>query len=130
MRHPVSLSAAVLAATLLASAPALAFHGGGGFHGGGFGGFHGGGFNAGGFHPGGFNAGVARGGWANRGYANRGFGRGWGVAAGVAGLGLGLAATAPYWGYDAYYPYDYGYGCYPGYPGYPGYGCPYYGYGY
>jgi hypothetical protein len=108
MKHPISFAAAALGATLLATAPALAFgHGGGGFHGGGFGGgFHGGGFHGGGFHGGHF--------------AGRGFGRG---AAFAGALGLGLAPFA--WDYNAYYP-D-GYGCYPGYSygycpyGYPGY---------
>jgi hypothetical protein len=95
MRKLLTLSAAAVAATLLVSVPAYAFHGGGGFHGGGF---HGGGFHGGGFHGG------------------RGFG--WGAA----GLGLGLAATAPYWGYGAYYPDNYGYN--------DGYDSGYYGNGY
>jgi hypothetical protein len=108
MKHPISFAAAALGATLLATAPALAFGHGGGFHGGGF---HGGGFHGGGFHGGGFHGNH---------FAGRGFGRGVGFAAGALALGL-----APYyWGYDAYYPYDYG--CYPGYPNYGN--CPYYGY--
>jgi hypothetical protein len=123
MRKLACLAAALVAATLLFSAPAEAFRGGG------FGGFHGGGF--GGFHGGGWGGGWNRGGW--------GRGIGWG-AAGLAGLGLGLAATAPAWGYDTYYPYGGGY-AYPyppyggGYACVPGYNCiapypPYGGYGY
>jgi hypothetical protein len=112
MKHPISFAAAALGATLLATAPALAFgHGGGGFGGG----FHGGGFHGGGFHGGGFRGGHFAG------------GRGFGWGAGFAGAALGLGLAAPYWGYDAYYPY--GTGCYPGNPYYGncGYG---YGYGY
>ena len=119
MKHPISFAAAALGATLLATAPALAFgHGAGGFHGGGFGGFHGGGFRAGGF--GGQFAGGR--GWGGHGWG----GRGWGRGAAFAGAGLGLGLAPYYWGYDAYYPY--GYGCYPGADYYGN--CPNYGYGY
>ena len=59
--------------------------------------FGGGGFRAGGFHGGGFHPGF-------RGHGFRGFG----PLAGV-GVGLGLAASYPYWGYPGYY--GYGDGC-------------------
>jgi len=56
------------------------------------GGFHGGGFH-GGFHGGGFRHGGFRGGFPFVGAA----------------VGLGLAASYPYWGYPGYYAY--GDGC-------------------
>jgi hypothetical protein len=139
------VASAALAGALVASGPAEAFRGGfggGGFHGGfGGGGWHGG-FGGGGWHGGfggwgrgGMFAGrsVALGGW-NRGWGwgGRGWGwrRGWGWGGwwpGYAtGIGLGLAATYPWWGYD--YPY-YDYSSYYGYP-YYGYGYPYYSSGY
>ena len=73
------------------------------------GGFHGGGFHGGGFHAGGF-----RGGWAGGGF-RPGWGGGWhrGFRPGFplvgAAVGLGLAASSPWWGYPGYY--GYGDGC-------------------
>jgi hypothetical protein len=125
-RFGILLASAALGAALVASGPALAFRGGGGF-----GGFHGGGFHGGfgGFHGGfggrGFAGGWGGGwghGWRGGGW-NRGWGGGWPV---YAGLGLGLGYGLSSWDYG--YPYDYSYGY--GYPydygyGYPGYSAPY-----
>ena len=108
-RLGVLMAAAALGAALLASGPAEARWGGGGFHGGGWGGH-------------GFAGGWGHGGWGHGGW---GWGhRGWGYGGwGLAGLGLGLGLAGLDYGYD--YPgYGYGYG-YPGYAygyGYPGYG--------
>ena len=113
-RLGVLMAAAALGAALLASGPAEARWGGGGFHGGGWGGH-------------GFAGGWGHGGWG-RGYGGWGYG-GWGLA----GLGLGLGLAGLDYGSD--YPYyGYGYG-YPGYASgysYPGYasGYSYPGYGY
>lgn len=60
--------------------------------------FGGGGFRAGGFH-GGFHGGGFRGGFGHRGF---------GFPLVGAAVGLGLAASYPYWGYGAY---GYGDGC-------------------
>ena len=107
-RLGVLMAAAALGAALLASGPAEARWGGGGFHGGGWGGH-------------GFAGGWGHGGWGwGWGWGHRGWGYGgWGLA----GLGLGLGLAGLDYGYG--YPgYGYGYG-YPGYAagyGYPGYG--------
>lgn len=121
----LSATAILGAALVMASTPAEAFRGGGGF-----GGFHGGGFH-GGF--GGFHGGWGRGGWGGGGW---GGGWGWGgdwwplyAGIGAFGLGYGLGAWSyPYdnYGYYGTYPYDYyGYNNYPygyyGYNSYPGY---------
>lgn len=59
-----------------------------------------------------------RGGWGwNRGWGWRNNWWPYATAAGLTGLGLGLAATSPYWGWDYGWPYDSYYG-------------PSYGYGY
>lgn len=82
------------------------FRGGGGFHGGGFhgggfrGGFAGGGFR-GGFHGGGFRGGWAgvRPGW-HGGFRHHGFRPGFPLVG--AAVGLGFAASSPWWG-SGYY---------------------------
>lgn len=137
--------AAVLGSTLLFSGPAEAWNGGrggGGWHGGGGGwnggGWRGGGWNGGGWNRGGWAGSGWNGGWAgNPGWRGGGWNRGWagnpGWRAGWAwnrggwpgystGLGLGWAATSPYWGwnswdnwnntwpYNSYYGTGYGYG--------------------
>ncbi len=111
-RLGVLMAAAALGAALLASGPAEARWGGGGFHGGGWGGH-------------GFAGGWGHGGWGHGGW---GWGhRGWGYGGwGLAGLGLGLGLAGLDYGYD--YPgYGYGYGY--GYPGYAyGYDYPSYSY--
>lgn len=110
-RLGVLMATAALSAALVASGPAEARFGGGGFRGGGF---HGG---FGGWHGGWAHGGWGRGGW------------GWGLAGLGLGTGLGLGlAGLDYGGGYPYYGYGYGYG-YPGYGyGYDnGYGS---GYGY
>jgi hypothetical protein len=108
-RLGVLVATAALGAALLASGPAEARWGGGGFHGGGWGGH-------------GFAGGWGHGGWGHGGWGHRGWGYGgWGLA----GLGLGLGLAGLDYGYD--YPgYGYGYG-YPGYAygyDYPSYSYP------
>jgi hypothetical protein len=85
---------------------------GGGWHGGGWGWHHGWGW-------GGAAFGAGRG-W--------GWHHGWGWGGAAFGAGLGLALTAPYYGYDYGYPYyGYGYDPYPYPPAYyGGYYRPYY----
>ncbi len=109
-RLGVLMATAALGAALLASGPAEARWGGGGFHGGGWGGH-------------GFAGGWGRGGWGQGGW---GWGRrGWGYG-GWSLAGLGLAGLDYDYGYP-YYGYGSGYGY--GYPGYAsGYGYPGYGY--
>lgn len=104
--------AVLFSAILGTSGPALAAHGGGGFHGGGFhggafhvAGLHGAHVHVGGFHHHAFYSGRYHGGW------NYGF---------YPGLGLGLA-----FGLDC--PWDGGY-YYPPYDGYYGTATPYAGY--
>ena len=63
----------------------------------------GGGFRGGGFRAGGW--GFRGGGWRGGGWGWRGRGWGWGAL----GLGLGLAATYPYYGGYGYRPAYYGY---------------------
>jgi hypothetical protein len=66
------------------------------------GGFHGGGFHGGGFHGGGFRGGFAGGGFRHGGFHHGGFRGGFPLVG--AAVGLGLAASYPYWGgYPAYY---------------------------
>src|SRR5208283_4094117 len=95
-RLGVLMAAAALGAALLASGPAEARWGGGGFHGGGWGGH-------------GFAGGWGHGGWGHGGW---GWGhRGWGYGGwGLAGLGLGLGLAGLDYGYD--YP-GYGYAAAP-----------------
>ena len=109
-RLGVLMAAAALGAALLASGPAEARWGGGGFHGGGWGGH-------------GFAGGWGHGGW---GWGHRGWGYGgWGLAG--LGLGLGLASLDLRLRLPGYPDYGYGYGY--GNPGYAsGYGYPGYGY--
>ena len=85
------LAAAVIGLAFVPTDASARPFGGGGFRGGGFhaGGFHGGGFHGGGFR--GFHGGFRHGGF-----------RGFGPLIG-AGVGLGLAASYPYWGYSNYY---------------------------
>ncbi|MEJ0095598.1 MAG: hypothetical protein WDN46_19990 [Methylocella sp.] len=135
-------SVAAICAALVASGPASARGGFGGFHGGGFGGgfhgggFHGGGFRSAGFHGGGWNGGWHGGGWHGGGWRGAGWNGGgwrggwnrgcWGCVAGAGLLGFGLGyGLGSDWGYD--YPdyalgygdpYGYGYGYNYGYPGY------------
>ena len=94
-------SAAGIAALVIIAAPSAAearWGWGGGWYGGGWGGWHGGGW-----------------GWR----------RGWGWGGAALGAGLGLALTTPYYGYDDYPYYGYGYPySYP--PYYGGYYRPYY----
>jgi hypothetical protein len=103
------IGAVLFSAMLGASAPALAAHGGGGFHGGGF---HGGGFHGGGFHGGAFHvAGLHGGHFYAGGFHHHAFYRNYGYGF-YPGLGLGLAFGAMYpWGWGYYYPpyYDYYY---------------------
>jgi hypothetical protein len=90
-------SAAGMAALVLIAAPSATearWGWGGGWHGGGWGGWRGGGW-----------------GWR----------RGWGWGGAALGAGLGLALTAPYYGYDyPYYDYGYPYSYPPYYGGYYG----------
>lgn len=83
MRSLIAILAAAFIGLAFTPTSASARFGGGGFHGGGF---HGGGFHAGGFR--GFHG---------------GFHRGFGFPLVGAAVGLGLAASSPYWGYPAYY---------------------------
>ncbi|MEJ0074371.1 MAG: hypothetical protein WDO17_02810 [Alphaproteobacteria bacterium] len=91
MRSLIAILTAAFIGLAFTPTSASARFGGGGFHGGGFhGGFHGGGFRGGfGFRPGfGFH---------------RGFRPGFPLVG--AAVGLGLAASSPWWGYG------YGDGC-------------------
>src|SRR6201985_577567 len=69
------------------------------------GGFGGGGFGGGGFHGGGFHGGGFHGGFGFRPGFHPGFRRGFGFPLVGAAVGLGLAASSPWWGYG------YGDGC-------------------
>jgi hypothetical protein len=82
MRSLIAILAAAFIGLAFTPTSASARFGGGGFHGGGF---HGGGFRGGGFHG--------------------GFHRGFGFPLVGAAVGLGLAASSPWWGYG------YGDGC-------------------
>jgi hypothetical protein len=111
-RLGVLMATAALSAALVASGPAEARFGGGGFRGGGFGGWHGG---------------WAHGGWGRGGWGRGGWGGGWGWGLAGLGLGTGLGLGLAGLDYGGGYPY-YGYGY-----GYPGYGYGYdngYGSGY
>ncbi|MGB9365040.1 MAG: hypothetical protein WCE79_03400 [Xanthobacteraceae bacterium] len=89
MRSLIAILAAAFIGLAFASDSASARPGGGGFRGGG-------GFYAGGFHGGGF-----RPGWGG-GFRHHGFRPGFPLVG--AAVGLGLAASYPYWGgYPAYY---------------------------
>jgi hypothetical protein len=103
MRSLIAILTAAFIGLTFAAESASARPGGGGFRGGGFhgGGFHGGGFR-GGFHGGGFR----HGGFHHGGFRHHGFRGGFPLVG--AAVGLGLAASYPYWG---------------GYPGYYGGGC-------
>ena len=128
---------AVLFSTILGtSGPALAAHGGGGFH---AGGFHGGGFRAGGFHGGGFHGGAFHvaglhgdhfraGGFHHHAFYGGRYHGGWGYGF-YPGLGLGLAFGLSY-PWDSYYypPYDGYYGTETPYAGYYENATPYNGY--
>lgn len=93
MRSFMAILAAAFIGLAFVSTDASARPGGGGFRGSGFhGGFHGGGFR--GFHGGGFRSGF------HGGFRGHGFRR-FGPAVAV-GLGLGLAAGYPYYGYGGY----------------------------
>ena len=111
MRSLIAILTAAFIGLTFASDSASARPGGGGFRGGGFhgGGFHGGGFR-GGFAGGGFRGGFHGGGFRHGGFHHRGFRPGFPLVG--AAVGLGLAASYPYWGgYPGYYGYsDYGYG--------------------
>lgn len=109
-------AALALAVALVQPLPALAAHGGGGFHGGGFhaGGFSGGGFHGGGFHSGGFHGEFGRAHFDH--FQGRGYGGGllWGVAPFAFDDDYGAALASPgevtqYWYYCSdpagYYPY-------------------------
>jgi hypothetical protein len=108
MRHLVhGIGAVLFSAMLGVSAPALAEHGGGGFHGGGFHGggfhgFHGGRFGVAGFHGAHFHFGGFHHHAFNR--FHGGFGYGF-----YPGLGLGLGFGFGYPWYWNYYPPYYGY---------------------
>lgn len=112
MRSLIAILTAAFIGLTFASDSASARPGGGGFRGGG--GFHAGGFHGGGFR-GGFTGGGFRGGWAGRpgwgggwhgGFRHHGFRPGFPLVG--AAVGLGLAASSPWWGYQGY---GYGDGC-------------------
>jgi hypothetical protein len=92
MRSFIAILTAAFIGLAFTPTSASARFGGGGFHGGGFhGGFHGGGF---GFRPGIHHFGP-----------RFGFRRGFGFPLVGAAVGLGIAASSPWWGYG------YGGGC-------------------
>jgi len=94
MRSLIAILAAAFIGLAFTPTSASARFGGGGFHGG----FHGGGFH-GGFHPGfGFRPGFRPGFGFHRGFRP-------GFPLVGAAVGLGIAASSPWWGYG------YGGGC-------------------